>query len=172
MDARVEEDHFFRQLAEIDLGALPAGRPTLVDLGFPGPEPSRQDEKRAVLEKTVEDLLVGDPLEALAFLDEPAGLAQSEVLLGPGQAVAAEDANGTPVVAEGPDGFAQAVPFGFDLVTINRQRFETDVLEIRGGLDGQDFPVKVRAGDQREITGHVPHYHYPENMSQYWTYLL
>jgi hypothetical protein len=53
------------------------------------------------------------------------------------------------------------VPFGFDLVTVNRQRFETDALEIRGGLDGQDLPVEVRAGDQRENTSHVPRYHYP-----------
>ncbi len=155
IDAGVEEDDVLGQLAEEGLRGLGISGPARLDVGLPVRQPAGQDEERAVLEEPVEDVLVGDPFEALALLVEPAAPVEPELLRRPRQAVAAGQGDGTAVPAARGHGLSEARPRGFGLIAMDRERDESDVLEFRRGPESQDLTAEARAGDQADMTSHL-----------------
>ena len=114
--ARVEQNDLAGDGAEEGLGGLAVGGPAGLQVLLPIPEPSREDRQRPAMEEPIEEALIGDPFEALAFLLETAGRFEAEILGGPGQTIASDQADRAAFFAAGVDGARESRPPGLSQV--------------------------------------------------------
>jgi hypothetical protein len=121
---------------------------------FPALQPSGEEKEGLPLEEAVQDVLVSDPLEALALLGDLAGIFETLRSRRLSQAKAPDQQSGLSVRFVRPDRFVKTLPPGFGFVAFHLDWQEIDVPELRESGKGPDLALEVRTDDQTEPMSH------------------
>ncbi len=153
--ARVEENDPFRGFPEELLGLLPVRGPEPPDMVLPALQPSGEEQEGLALEEAVQDVLVRDPLEALALLVDLAGVFETRLSHRLGKAKAPDEQNRMSVRRVGADRFVEAIPPGFGLIAFHLKGQEIDLPELGEPGQGPRLALEVGTDDQAKPMSHV-----------------